>query len=158
MVSVNSISAAHTLATAADCVARPGKRASFTIVAHDSTGARHKVGGDTFVVQLQTQQQDEKEEEKKKEAVLIHSQQTHPQASRDHLLREVQVADQGDGTYEVSFVLPLGAVGDQKLCVFARFPYSRQPISAEICRSLIFVVGLLLFFLLQSLFCCFLSK
>jgi len=113
VVSVESISAAHTVLTAADWTARPGERASFTIIAHDSTGARHEVGGDTFVVQLQPQQQ-HYEMEKKKEPFVSHSQ--HSQTTRCHLL-EVQVADHGDGTYEVSFVLPREAAGDQKLCV-----------------------------------------
>jgi len=73
VVGVKSISAAHTVVAAADRMARPGERISFTIIAHDSTGARHEVGGDTFVVQLQSQQQDEQEEEKK-EPKVIHSQ------------------------------------------------------------------------------------
>lgn len=129
VVSVKSISAARTVMTAVDWTARPGERASFKIIAHDSMGARHEVGGDTFVVQLQSQ--DEKEEEKKEpNAVVIHSQ-AHPQAaSRDHP-PEVQVADRGDGTYEVSFVFPCEAAGEQILCVSVQgFPYSRQSISA----------------------------
>lgn len=126
------ISAAHTIATdAVDWAARAGGRTSFTIIAHDSTGACHKVG-DTFVVQLQSQQQEAKEEEDEKKekpnaVVMIHSQQAaHPQAAGSgHHLLGVEVADHGDGTYEVSFVLPRD-VG-KKLCVCARFPYSRQP-------------------------------
>jgi len=87
-VSAKSISAAHTVVTAAGWPVRPGERTSFTIIAHDSTGARHEVGGDTFVVQLQSKQEEKEEKKKEPNAVVIHSQ-AHLQAGKDHLL-EVQ--------------------------------------------------------------------
>jgi len=81
VVSVKSISAAHTVVTA-DWTARPGERTSFTIIAHDSTGARHEVGGDDFVVQLQSQQDEKEEKKQEPNAVVIHSQ-AHPQAGME---------------------------------------------------------------------------
>jgi len=38
LLSVKSISAAHTVVIAADWTTRPGERTPFTIIAHDSTG------------------------------------------------------------------------------------------------------------------------
>ena len=83
-VTVSTGCAAHTTATGCGLnIWRPGQEASFTIAAHDSQGRKCSVGGDLFVAELK-----QVEGEKKV---------------------EVNVKDNGDGTYLVTYTAPADA-------------------------------------------------
>jgi len=71
-----------------------GREASFTVTAHDAQGRLRGLGGDLFMVELKEAKSDKKV--------------------------EVNLKDNGDGTYLANYTVPADANGDHSLSVFLR--------------------------------------
>ena len=115
-VSGNTACAANTTATGSGLKhAATGREASFTITAHDSQGRLCGLGGDIFVVELK---------EVKGEKMV-----------------EVNVKDNGDGTYLATYTAPAGTKGNYMMSVLScgshiqRSPFTVQlvPVGRVTC-------------------------